>query len=276
MLKRIGTVERLEEHPNLREVLGVLAQLAHIADEHLPALADAWVNDNVVVAARDKALSPDSPLVVEVLSAFEAVGALFDDDLRGEAVYVTVDPAVTSRALKAIRDAIAAAYAKPILSRAEHAVLLRPWRTVFATGRVGEPDLGPQAALVKALIGALPGLAARCHDDEARAVYDSLVDQSFLDEGDRAEARESAFAVAVLTSRRRVWALVRRSTAEGLSRTCGSCRAPRDDREDARVLQLCLDAACVLLVADALPDALTMALTRPLTRLLPLQRSPLT
>lgn len=269
-----GTVARLEEHSNLAEVLAVLAHLAHITDADLPRLAAAWVNDEPVAVARDRALQPDSPLVVEVLAAFEAVGALFEDDLRGEAAYVTVDPAVTTTALKAVRDAIAGAYAKPMLSRSGHAHLMRPWRSVFPGDAVDEPDLGPQAATVKALLSALPRLAARCHDEASQQVYDALVDQSFVDESDRAGARQTAFDAAVLTSRRRVWALVRRSGAEGLGRVCPTCRRPGDQREDARVLQLCLDAACALLVADAMSDELTSVLTRPVARLIPLQRRP--
>lgn len=274
MAKRSGTIARLEDHPNLPEILGVLAQLAHVSDAQLPALASAWANDATAAEARDRALTPDCPLIVEVLAAFEAVSALFDDDLRGEAAYVTVDTAVTTIALKAVRDAIAAAYAKPVLSRVQHASLMRPWRSIFPAGSVDEPDLGPNAQGVKELLAALPRLANRCHDTDSQAVYDALVDQSFVDESDRAGARESAFQAAVLTSRRRVWALVRRSGAEGLGRPCPTCRRPGDEREDARVLQLCLDAACVLLVADALPTELTQVLTRPVARLIPLQREP--
>src|SRR3954468_9115663 len=129
MSRRSSAISVLEEHPNLAEILGVLAQLAHIRDNDIPLLADAWHNTVAVAEARDRALSPDSPLVLEALAAYEAVSALFDDDLRGEAAYVTVASDVTTTALKAVRDAIAAAYAKPILSRAEYAALLRPWRT---------------------------------------------------------------------------------------------------------------------------------------------------
>jgi hypothetical protein len=273
MARRSGTIAVLEEHPNLAEILGVLAQLAHIRDNELPRLADAWCNTIGVAEARDRALSPDSPLVLEALAAFEAVSALFDDDLRGEAAYVTVASDVTTIALKAVRDAIAAAYAKPILSRAEYTALLRPWRSVFPASTVDEPDLGPNAEQVKQLLALLPVLSTRCHDAEGRRLYDALVDRSFAHETDRADAREEAFQAAVLTSRRRVWALVRRSGAEGLSRPCPSCRgAVNDERETQRVMALCLDAACALLVADALPDATTSVLTEPVTSLIPQQR----
>jgi hypothetical protein len=273
MARRGSTIAVLEEHPNLAEILGILAQLAHIRDDQLPLLADAWCNTIGVAEARDRALSPDSPLVLEALSAFEAVSALFDDDLRGEAAYVTVASDVTTTALKAVRDAIAAAYAKPILSRAEYASLLRPWRAVFPASTVDEPDLGPNAEQVKQLLALLPVLSTRCHDAEGRRLYDALVDRSFAQESDRADARDAAFQAAVLTSRRRVWALVRRSGAEGLSRPCPSCRRPlTDDRETQRVMALCLDAACALLVADALPDETTSMLTEPVTSLIPQQR----
>jgi hypothetical protein len=144
---------------------------------------------------------------------------------------------------------------------------------------VDEPDLGPEAARVKALLGVLPSLAFRCHDAQGRELFDALVDRSFVDESERADAAASAFQAAVLTNRRRVWALVRRTGTEGLSRPCADCghittRTADDDRETARVLAMCLDAACALLVADALPDTSTGLLTDPVLELIPLQRRP--
>lgn len=276
---RTITVSRLEDHPNLPEVLGVLAQLAHIGDDHVVALADAWVNSPSLAEARSRALGPESPLVIEVLASFDALSALFADDLAGEAEYVVVECAVTIRALKAVRDAIAAAYARPALSKAEHAALLRPWRTVFPQPTVDEPDLGPRADSVKALLSLLPRLAARCHDADGQALFDVLVDRSFIAETDRADAVASAFQAAVLTSRRRVWALVRRTGTEGLLRPCRGCRgslpSPHErDRDTSRVLELCLDAACALLVADAVPDSCTDLLAEPVLALIPAQRPP--
>jgi hypothetical protein len=279
MGRRTTMIRTLEEHPNLAEVLGVLAQLSHIGDEDLPRLAAAWSNSVGVAEARHRALQPDSPLVLEVLAAFDALVALFADDLRGSADYVVVDTATTTTALKAVRDAIAAVYARPSLSRGDHELLLRPWRSVYPAGIVVEPDLGPRAAEVKQLLQALTTLSTRCHDATGQAVYDALADRSFVAETDRAEAVESAFQAAVLTSRRRVWALVRRSGAEALARPCPACRRGPEvttsgDREQQRVLALCLDAACALLVADTLPDPLTDLLTEPVTGLVPLQREP--
>jgi hypothetical protein len=275
MSRRTSTISVLEEHPNLAEILGVLAQLAHIRDADIPRLADAWHNTVAVAEARDRALSPDSPLVLEALAAFEAVGALFDDDIRGEAAYVTVASDVTTTALKAVRDAIAASYAKPILSRAEYAALMRAWRIVYPEATVDEPDLGPESDRVKALLALMPLLSARCHDAEGRRLYDELVDRSFAGESERADARAEAFHAAVLTSRRRVWALVRRSGTEGLLRPCRDCaRTDVDERENERVMTLCLDAACALLVADTLPDETTRLLTESVTSLIPQQRYP--
>ncbi len=189
MARKAAVIHRLEEHPNLPEVLGVLAQLAHIADADLPRLADSWHNTVALAEARDRALLPDSPLVCEVLAAFDAVTSLFEDDVRGEAAYLTVDPATTVRALKAVRDAIAAAYARPALSRGDHALLMRAWRAVYPVDTVGEPDLGPHGDEVRALLGAMPLLSTRCHDERGQAVYDLLVDQSFVEESARADAR---------------------------------------------------------------------------------------
>lgn len=273
-----GTVTRLEEHPNLIEVLGVLAQLAHITDAELPLLARKWVNSPALAEARDRALGPDSPLVLEVLAAFEAVSALFADDLLGEAPYITVDREITNVALKAVRDAIAATYARPVLRRSEYDALLRPWRTVYPRPMIDEPDLGPHGPQVKALLATLPLLAERCHDETGQQLFAALVDRSYLAETERAEAVAAAFQAAVLTHRRRIWALVRRTGTEGLLRPCGSCRTAdgqrptTDDRELQRVLTLFLDAACALLVADAMPDASTDLLTEPVRALIPRQR----
>ena len=276
MVRRHATIDRLEEHPNLDEVLGVLAQLPHVAEADLPRLAAGWSNTAQVADARSRALQPDAPLVCEVLAAFDALTALFEDEVTG-ADWATVSTEVATTALKAVRDAIAAAYARPVLSRTEHALLMVPWRSVYPTTTVREPDLGPAADQVKALLAALPRLSERCHDVTGLDLYHSLADRVLVGESDREAARETAFHAAVLTSRRRLWALVRRTAAEGLARPCPVCRRCATDAEDAqamRVVALCLDAACALLVSDALPDEALHALVEPVRVLVPEQRRP--
>ena len=275
-LARRTTIARLEEHPNLAEILGVLAQLAHVEDAHLEKLARSWRNTVAVAEARRRALSPDSPLIIEVLAAFDAVAALYADDLSGGCDYIAVDPGTASTALKAVRDAIAAAYARPILSRAEYSCLISAWRSVFPRPTVSEPDLGPGSNDVKQLLALLPTLAGRCHDDAGRRVYDGLLVHAMtLDEQAHSQAVSAAFSAAVRTGRRRVWTLVRRSAAEGLGRYCAECRAPHADGpyDDERVFEICADVACALLVQDALPAAEAAALTAPLRHLIPLQRT---
>ena len=272
--RKSASIVSLDEHPNLPEILGVLAQLPHIADRDLRSLADSWHNTVFLAEARARALDPDSPLVLEVLAAFEAVQSLFADDVSGEPDYVDVEPEVAAVALKAIRDAIAAAYARPILSRAEHGALLAAWRAVFPTDVVEEPDLGARSAQVKGLLTAMPRLATRCHDASAAALYDELLQTTWtIDEDVRSVARDEAWQAAVLTNRRRVWGLIRRSGAEGIGRFCGQCRTRHDDDDTMRVLSLCLDAACALLVADAIDDNLVDVLTLPVQKLIPLQRT---
>lgn len=275
MIRRRDTLPTsLEEHPNLGEILGILAQLPHVSDSDLPVMADAWHNTVYLADARARALSPDAPLVLEVLAAFEGVQALFADDLAGDADYVSVAPEVTSLALKAIRDAIAGAYARPILSRGEHFALMRAWRSAFPTQSFDEPDLGPRAEEVKGLLMALPMLSTRCHDGSAQALYDRLADAAWIGDSDlRQTARNEAWTAAVLTSRRRVWGLVRRSGTEAVGRICSVCNRPPQEM-DERVLEMCLDAACALLVADAVDDTLVDVLTLPLSELIPAQRRP--
>ena len=271
--RRTTTIESLDEHPNLPEILGVLSQLAHISDFDLARLADAWHNTVALAEARGHALEPDCPLVLEVLAAFEAVQSLFADD-EDDLDAPAVDPAVTTIALKAIRDAVAAAYARPVLSRSEHTHLMAAWRAVYPTDAVDEPDLGERSAEVKALLQALPLLATRCHDASAAALYDSILAATWsLDEDVRSVARDEAWRAAVLTSRRRVWSLVRRSGAEGIGRFCPTCKTRSEDEDTGRVLSLCLDAACALLVADAIDENLVDVLTLPVQALIPRQRA---
>ena len=263
----------LEQHPNAGEIAGVLSRLSAIGDRELNALFRAWRNDGYLSQARDVALSPDSPLVLEVLASFEAVSSLFEDDLRGDVAWVHVDPVITTTALKAVRDAIAAAYAKPVLRRRQHAQLMAPWRSVFPDDAYAEPDLGPRGDEVRGLLSLLPGVAGRCHDAAGAQAYEDVIDASWLDEGLRRVARESAFQAAVETERRRTWALVRRSAAEHLSRPCAQCGRRADEPELGRVLSVVLDAACALLVADAVSDDTVEALTLPVRSLIPRPRT---
>src|SRR3954469_11549377 len=201
--KRTTEIVSLDDHPNLPEILGVLAQLPHVSDGELPRLAKGWHNTVFLAEARSRALSPDSPLVLEVLSAFEAVQALFADDLSGEEDYLSVEPEIASVALKAIRDAIAAAYARPMLSRTEHSALMAAWRAVYPIDMVEEPDLGERANEVKNLLSAMPRLAGRCHGGEGAPLLEAIVDLTgVLDEDVREVARQEAWSAAVLTNRR--------------------------------------------------------------------------
>lgn len=277
MILRSRRVERLEDHPNLRGILGILAQLVHTTDDELIRLAAEWRNSPALAVARDKALSPDSPLVVEVLAAFDALSAIYADDLAG-AEYVLIDPAISATALRSMRDALAASYARPVLGRSEYAALMRPWRAVYPRTRSHEPDLGPAATDVKRVLAALPVLAGRCHDTHSSAVFEGLLATALTrDEISHQAAMEAAFGTAVLTGRRRVWTLIRRSAAEGFWRPCQDCRAGAlvaDASSDQRVMELCADLACALLVEDLLEPALLAELTTPLAVLIPLQDRP--
>jgi hypothetical protein len=268
-----ASVTSLDVHPNVAEIRGILSRLPCMADSALPLLADAWHNTTLLAEARRLALEPDSPLVLEVLSCFETVQSLFADEIRGDEEYVAVDPGITATALKAVRDAIAAAYAQPILTISEHAGLMAAWRSVYPTDHVEDPDLGIRADDVTSLLAAIPRLAARCHDASAAAEYASiLVASASIDEDIRCAARDEAWHAAVLTSRRRIWQLLRRSGKEGLDRYCTTCRQRGRDEDTTRVLTLCVDAACGLLVAGALEDDIVDVLVAPVGCLIPAHR----
>jgi hypothetical protein len=266
-------IDSLDTHPNAAEICGILSRLPCMADSDLPLLAEAWHNTAVLTAARRRSLEPDSPLIVEVLACFETVQSLFADELRGGDDSLTVDTAIAATALKAVRDAIAAAYARPILTAGEHSALIKAWRSVYPTDDLTEPDLGSRAADVTSLLAAIPRLAAHCHDAGAAAEYASiLLAGATIDEDVRCAARDEAWHAAALTSRRRVWQLVRRSGVEGLGRYCPICRQRRRDEDTARVLTLCVDAACGLLVAGTLDDDIVDILIASVQCLIPSQR----
>ncbi len=124
-------VSSLEQHPNLHEILNMLARIPHLTDREVARLAHGWRDNRFVAGARHRALSPTSPLVIEVLAAFDRVDAMFSEDLdRLQAPYDPYDPKphIVNTALKAIRDGLAAAYARPVLSRGEYVALIGPWR----------------------------------------------------------------------------------------------------------------------------------------------------
>lgn len=260
----------VEEHPNLAEINAILARLPSIDDDHLGRLADAWCNPPGIAAARAKALAPDAPLVLEVLQHFEHITELFMDEIDGDAPYTSIDSERTVTALKAVRDALAAAFARPVLTPAEYVSLMVPWRTVYPVDIVAGPDLGPHADRVQVMLEGMDRLAHRCHDKEIAALFNALTQRVPSTDDLRQRARDEAWRAAVLTSRRRLWTAVRRQGSAAFARWCAPCRR-RDERGDLRdwanaarhVREMCLDAACALLVADAMDETLVEILTLP-------------
>jgi hypothetical protein len=265
----MATITSTETHPHCAEILGVLAQIVHLDDEGLRRLALAWQDTAEVARARDKALQPDTPLILEVLSAFDSLAGLFADDLAGTAPYVTLPAPTTALALKAVRDAVAAAYARPVLTAQEYAELSAPWHSVYPDRRMQMPDFGPQHHEVLALLSTIPGLACHRHDAEAARLRSALLLQARgLDPEAHGAAIESAWQAAVVTGRRRLWFLASRSANESYHRSCASCaRAMNDD--DRAVLAVCLGVVAAMLVRDVLDDESADTLLAPVGSLMP-------
>lgn len=273
-------IRHLDEHPHQVEIAGVLAEVPNLSDDELRRLAAAWRNTVPLAEARQRALSPDSPLIIDVLAAFDTIGALYEDDVFNPACDEMpdgqVEPAVVVTALRTIRDAVAGAYARPVLTRGEHQNLTRAWRSVFARSRRSEPDLGPGAIALRELLRALPQLADRCHDAAAERLYDGLVVEGMTRcDDDADQARQQVLDALVHTHRRRVWTLVQRSVAERMGRGCSRCHrsAARGELcgDDERVLAVCCEAASALMVSDVLPHELTSRLMHPVRHLVGLQ-----
>lgn len=267
------TITSLDDHPNADEIVDVLARMVDLSDEQITRLAAAWRNDEHVAAARSTALSPDSPLVLEALASFDSLAFLYADDLAGTADYVHVPAPVTALALKAVRDAIAAAYAKPVLSAEAHRLLQAPWRAVFGRSTGAMPDFGPQHSTIIEMLSALPYLACRSHDTAATEQFESLLAAGLhVDPEEHALAFDRAWHAAITTRRRRLWQLATRSAHEAYYRRCARCDRAGSD-EDRMVLALCLGAVVGVLVKDVLDDKTVATLAAPAAVLVPQQRS---
>lgn len=261
------TPSTVDDHPNAAEITDVLARVGLLTDAELAGLAGAWRNTSAVAEARRRALGPDSPLVIDVLAAFDALGALYADDLTGARAWLVNSPAVAATGLRAARDAVAAAYARPVLGRSSYQALMAAWRQVIVAAET--PDLGPGAAAVRSLAQRLTALADRCHNPARLADWEALeLAGMLLDSEVHAAAVDQAWAVAIQTGRRRAWLLVARSVSEGVGRSCPRCRR-RTNVSDAPVLRLGRDAACALVVADQLDSDLRRVLLAPVGDLLP-------
>jgi hypothetical protein len=269
-------ISSLAEHPNAAEVRAVLARIPEMTDTQLEHLAGSWHDTPELATARDRALSADSPLVLDVLAAFEAVDDLFADDLAGRPWAAPLPRTRVRLALKAVRDALAAAYAQPVLTRHQHARLMAPWREIFPAPGDGRLDLGPNTADIRRLLGELDRLAQRCHDaaaadDWSRAVEATRVKDDAIFES----ARRDIWAAAQLSGRRRTRVAVRRMVTDALTSPCPTCaaRPAPTDRDLERVGSLWLDAMWALLVADAVDETMVDILVLPVNHHLDVDRA---
>lgn len=291
--RRRVALSSVDEHPNLPEIVGILGKVPHLTDRELVRLARGWRDNIFLATARDHALSPDSPLIIDVLAAFDRIDAAFFDDLAdGEeqadgvapdlpGIFDTTEatrPHHVMIALKAIRDAVAAAYAKPILGRAEYIALIGPWRCTFpADDTFGR--IVTRTTAVDEILQALSPLAVRCHDAASKALFAKLAEAARVRDSAATEAaRETAWRSAISSSRRRQWTLLRQTVHDTLSRPCPTCQVRVSEPADVTdlVRALCADAVCGMLVADSVEPTVLHTLVDPAARLLPTPRTPTT
>ncbi|MBX5446977.1 MAG: hypothetical protein IRZ27_00455 [Acidothermus cellulolyticus] len=129
-------VASLDEHPNRGEILAIRRRATMLREREITGLARLWRNTPYLAAIRARALSVDAPLVVDVLHDFATIEQAFDEVLtQPQAIArvssATLHPTIVETALKAVRDALAAAYAQPVLRPREYLALGAPWRRVI-------------------------------------------------------------------------------------------------------------------------------------------------
>jgi hypothetical protein len=139
LLRRPAPVTDLVHHPNAATITEVIRSLDLLNERHVYALARAWHNDTSLSCARALALDPDSPLVLDVLRTFDQITSLGVRD----GTYAHLPVATVRTALHALRDAVAAAYAQPRLSRRSYQELIAPWRAAFPDGC--RPSVGSES-----------------------------------------------------------------------------------------------------------------------------------
>jgi hypothetical protein len=266
----------LAEHPDLAAIQAVLARIPVLSDTELRELAAGWRNTPRVAKARSRALAPDTPLVIEVLRSFDDIAHLFAEDLEGEADHLGVEPKVVSVALKAVRDAVAAAITSPVLSRRDAGALATPWRMAVHPVPIGS---AAPSGRVDQLMAAVLSLGERCHDARRAEDFERILCGAITRDRElHGRAITAAFTAAVATNRRRTWSLLRHQVDKTLlAHACRRCppSVACDTYDRERVSMLCADAVCGVLVADELAGPQLDTLLEPLSGLVPFPRPPL-
>lgn len=239
-------------HPSPDAVAAVLDRVPDLTERELRDLADGFGDGMHAATARARALDPDLPWILDVLQVFDICERLYAGEPSPDS------PELIAQALRGVRDAVAAAYAQPVLRRADHAALMRPWRHAVRD-RLTELPPAVQRAL-----GELRALPARCHDPAASARWNELALIALgRDSDEHRVAVESAHVLAVAAGREMAWQAVRRCATEAISRRCTAC-GTRPDLGSLRVLALAVDASCGLLVSDLVAGPALRTLSLPL------------
>jgi hypothetical protein len=259
----------LAEHPSADRIRDTLLRLPYLTPEQLSTLARTWRSTPVTTTARRRALAPGSPLVMDVLSVFDLLTTMYADELWAEGPHVVLPARTTRDALKAVRDAVAAVYAAPVLTRWEYLALSRPWRRAMRWAPAPPADRDRTWDALDRLLGGAAACRDRCHDAQQLVAFDAMVVAGLTrDASGRAGALEQAWTAAVACGRHRMWALLRRAAADTLRTGCARCRRTADG-EDDRVAGLVTDAAVGLLVGDLLSRENLRVLLEPVSGLLP-------
>jgi hypothetical protein len=202
-------------------------------------------------------------MVMDTLAAFDLIGTLYTDDLSGDGAHLQLPADVTRAALKAVRDGIAALYARPVLSRWEANALSGPWRKVISrTQQHGHwpPHLAPA---VDTVIGTATALAGRCHTPALVRPFEAVAAAGLsTSQAETAAALGAAWDAALFSGRQRLWFLLRRASTDALGRGCSRCRRSSDE-DDRTVGMLAADAACALLVRDLIDPGVCATLIGP-------------
>jgi hypothetical protein len=117
----------LADHPNPAQILAIRRVLLELTEAHDELAAQRQPTETG--SARAAALGPDTPSLFDVLEAFSVIDDLVASARPGYGPGGPLPAEVLDSAFKAARDAVAAAYARPVLDRQHCEILIKLWRT---------------------------------------------------------------------------------------------------------------------------------------------------
>ena len=130
-----SVITSLTDHPNVHEICGIIMQIDGLSEGDLQVLSRNWRSSSIAGEARDRALTLDTPLIIQLLATMSDVNKelLPADPVLSR--FAHVDNVLVKAARNAIFDALAAEFAQPVIAEADYSALIAPWNILQGRAR---------------------------------------------------------------------------------------------------------------------------------------------